>query len=672
MPSRLILPWAFLLAAFAFSQDARKPTAVPVVSVEPACPEWRSPAVPGQRSLPPHITVRYNPNAPGARLTSAQSVSLFLANVRPNPAETTTMPLTRAADGTWQTEFDAQPFTLMMFFFKDEQNRTDNNRGEYWDMPICRDGEPFSMAISERASTYGGRLIAPGIQRAPDLARAIEILKDGLKRKPADYGLYFSLWNDELKAGGESRSAYQQVSGELDAFITSHGSEPDALRQISDFVAFEHQKLLPGAVERFRQAVTALPETAQPAQLASSPGTVSHSPSEERFRADVRRTVSDILADFDFRTPDSEQDPKRQVEGFLAFAGKYPDNIPFTGIAYARAFQDEKEMNDTTGAEAVFDKWAAFDGENRDPLVAMAHFYVDHKMKLDRAVQLLNAAAALSAKGRSGPPKSYMFLELGYGAAGDAGKIAFLRGQANLLLNNLRTARTDLEAAAKAMPDKPDVLYALGQVREKMGDNTQALDAYLAAASAPYQESGAPREAYERMFLAQNLGTKDDADQKLFTRIAANARIAAAQYTPMPLDRPAPKFTFTDLAGNSFDNKAAQGKPTVLSFWSVWCGPCVPELPAFQDFQKQHPDVNLLAVAIGNKPEDVKALLSSRKLNTLRVAIRNDWPQEFGVNEVPTTIVIDRFGHVQFVHVGQLADVAAILRQDLAALPTPN
>ena len=51
--------------------------------------------------------------------------------------------------------------------------------------------------------------------------------------------------------------------------------------------------------------------------------------------------------------------------------------------------------------------------------------------------------------------------------------------------------------------------------------------------------------------------------------------------------------------------------------------------------------------------------------------VRN-WPQEFGVNEGPTTIVIDHLGHIQFVHVGQLSDLLAILDKDLDALGTPN
>jgi hypothetical protein len=131
MPSRLILLLAFLIANFAFAQEASKPTAVNVASVEPACPELRGPAIIGKPMLPPHITIRYNPNAPGARLASAQSVSLVRAKVHQEP---TIMPMVRAADGTWQAEFDAY-FNLIIFSSKDGQGRIDNNRGECRDIP---------------------------------------------------------------------------------------------------------------------------------------------------------------------------------------------------------------------------------------------------------------------------------------------------------------------------------------------------------------------------------------------------------------------------------------------------------------------------------------------------------------------------------------------------------
>jgi hypothetical protein len=97
-----------------------------------------------------------------------------------------------------------------------------------------------------------------------------------------------------------------------------------------------------------------------------------------------------------------------------------------------------------------------------------------------------------------------------------------------------------------------------------MGNSAQALKAYLAAASAPYQESRAPREAYDRLFQAQKLGTNQDAEQRILAEAAGTARRTAAQYTPVAINRPAPKFTFADLVGKRFDNQKAS-LPSLLS-----------------------------------------------------------------------------------------------------------
>ena len=70
--------------------------------------------------------------------------------------------------------------------------------------------------------------------------------------------------------------------------------------------------------------------------------------------------------------------------------------------------------------------------------------------------------------------------------------------------------------------------------------------------------------------------------------------------------------------------------------------------------------------------EDVRSFLSTHNLRTLHVGLSADWPKDFGLNAVPASIVIDRFGQIQFVHVGQLADFGSILGKDLDVLPKPN
>jgi thiol-disulfide isomerase/thioredoxin len=358
----------------------------------------------------------------------------------------------------------------------------------------------------------------------------------------------------------------------------------------------------------------------------------------------------------------------------LAYAREYP-NSNQTADAFIRAFNDEASLNDGDGAEHVFTAWSEWDPKNPDPLAVLARFYIDRKIKLDRSVDLLNQALVLFRASnpratRSGSDRSIKarMFSLVAPFSDSNGRIEFLRGQAYLLLNRLPEAQADLEAAVTATPDKPEVQSAVGEVREKMGDAKAALEAYLAAASAPYNSTEEARSSYERLFVAQGLGSRKLADSKLFARIEENDRKLAAQYTPVALDRSAPEFLFHEMNGRRFDNKTAKGKPTVIDFWTVWCGACTLELPALQRFQSLHPEVNVLTVAIDEKPQEVNTFLAKNKLKSLRVAVTPEVPKELTSAAYPTTVVLDASGQIQFVHEGVLPDVSGILQRDLDAL----
>jgi thiol-disulfide isomerase/thioredoxin len=378
----------------------------------------------------------------------------------------------------------------------------------------------------------------------------------------------------------------------------------------------------------------------------------------------VQPEVTRDLAEFDYWSIDlSRQDPREKAQAYLALAAKYPASLRVDS-AYQDAFQCEKEANDIAAAEAIYEKVVAANPKSIWPFLELAQLYIDKKIKPERAVELLDKAQKIYDE--SEPPPSPVH----YRRITD--NLEPLRGQAHLLLKNWPAARADFEAAFKAAPDKPELAYALGQTCEQMGDKAAALDAYLAAATAGYQQNPSPGEAYERLFVALGLGTKQQAEERIASRIAESNRSAATEYTPLALNRPAPDFAFTDLSGKRFDNESGKGKPTVITFWGIWCAPCIAELPGIAKFQIQHPEANALAVEIGNKPDDVKAFLAAHKLTALHVATRRDWPEEFGLTGAPTTIVLDRFGQIQFLHAGRLANVEAILGKDLEALPASN
>ncbi len=581
-------------------------------------------------------------------MSDPQELTLVLAHAKGIRFDALTIPMIRTSGGSWRADYTPDKNYIpgySIFFFEDEKERVDNNGSRYWEILNCRNGEPDELAVDAQSSTYEGRLLAPGIQRPPDLTRAVEILKADLKRHPARYSHYFSMWRYQLQLGRASAAVYQQVGSDLDAFIGAHGNESGALRQTVGFVASEQQKLPPSVVQRFRDAIAALPHTAELVQHDQTgrlyPISRNDAPRVERFRAGLKREAADMLAELDYRAIDLERaNLRKKAADYFAFAAGHPENSR-AGEAYGRAFEYDKAFNEVAGAEAVFEKWAAFDPLNPNPPLAMAEFYVARKTALDHAVKLLDTAAALYLESQA--PSSHRHFRL------QPGRLEFLRGQAHRMLKDLPAARADLEAAAKAAPGDPDIPWTLGQVCEEMGDNTHALEAYLSAASAPYQESPAPREAYERLFIAQGMGSEQDAGRRLLAEVAARIRRAAAEYTPIAMTRPAPEFAFTDLAGRRFDNRAAQGKPAILTFWAIWCAPCIAELPALEKFQQQHPGANLLAVEIGHQPGEVKAFLAAHNLKTLHVAETADWPREFGAAAIPLAIVMDRFGQIQFI-----------------------
>jgi Tfp pilus assembly protein PilF len=519
------------------AQKASAPPAeVSVVTVEPACMEWVEAAERLGPTMPPHLTIHYNPRARGARLASAQALTLVIATQNVAGFDSAKIPMTRKADGFWQAEFTPKPShsitSYSIFFFEDEKNAIDNHAGQYWDILDCERGEPNPFAVLRQAWTYEGPLVAPGIQRAPDLARALAILKADLEVHPGHYNRdYYEVWNYELKLGSESPSAYELVGRELDAFLAEHSKSFHAMLELASFIGTRQRELPSGLVQHFRQAANALPES----------------------------EAGQINSEVDYLLLSSEEDEQKQAQGYVALAEKYPQS-PHRTSAYERAFNCELELKDVAGAEAVLEKLTALDRESAWPLLSMAQLYIDQKIKLDRAVKLLDAADATLTE---------------YGARYSPGALAmererteFLRGQAYLLLGDLPQARAHLETAAQSKPDDPKVLYALGDVCERTGDKAKALEAYFTAACAPYEESSAPREAYERLFVAQKQGTAENAEQKVLERVTQNTRRAAAEYTPIPFNRPAPKFSFTDLHGKPFDNQAAKGKPALLTFWS--------------------------------------------------------------------------------------------------------
>lgn len=134
--------------------------------------------------------------------------------------------------------------------------------------------------------------------------------------------------------------------------------------------------------------------------------------------------------------------------------------------------------------------------------------------------------------------------------------------------------------------------------------------------------------------------------------LAAGALVVVGWLRAPDLPQKAPDFTLVDLDGQEVRLADLRGRTVVLNFWATWCGPCRLEIPAFTAYAASHPDVAVLGVAVDGSRAELKA--AARKLG-IRYPVLIADPETrsaYGVEVLPTTVIIDADGDVASAHSG--------------------
>ena len=121
----------------------------------------------------------------------------------------------------------------------------------------------------------------------------------------------------------------------------------------------------------------------------------------------------------------------------------------------------------------------------------------------------------------------------------------------------------------------------------------------------------------------------------------------------------APDFSLKDATGATVKLADLKGKVVLLNFWATWCGPCKVEIPWFIEFQQTYKDRNFTVLGVSMDDDgwaSVKPYVTEKKIN-YRVVIGDDALARIygGVESLPTTFVIDRFGRIASSHVGLIS-----------------
>ena len=136
----------------------------------------------------------------------------------------------------------------------------------------------------------------------------------------------------------------------------------------------------------------------------------------------------------------------------------------------------------------------------------------------------------------------------------------------------------------------------------------------------------------------------------------SNSVKAASTVKPEKDRHVAPDFSLKDATGKTVKLSEYRGKVVLLNFWATWCEPCQIEIPWFIDLQQTYKDRDF--VVLGASMDDdgwdsVKPYIEKRKINYRMVIANEELSAKFGgVENLPTTFIIDREGRIATTHVG--------------------
>jgi thiol-disulfide isomerase/thioredoxin len=162
--------------------------------------------------------------------------------------------------------------------------------------------------------------------------------------------------------------------------------------------------------------------------------------------------------------------------------------------------------------------------------------------------------------------------------------------------------------------------------------------------------------------------------------LALFAILAAA---PTRLGAAEPDIRVVDLAGLDAALRAQRGHAVLLTFWAIWCEPCVEELPGLLEVGRDFRDRGGVVLTVSydlmvpgaTRPEvlrQMREFVAARQVDA--PVLIYDGPDYDAINArlglpgiVPATLVIDRAGTILERHVGR-ADKAHFTAMMLRAL----
>jgi len=139
---------------------------------------------------------------------------------------------------------------------------------------------------------------------------------------------------------------------------------------------------------------------------------------------------------------------------------------------------------------------------------------------------------------------------------------------------------------------------------------------------------------------------------------AVRLKMAGAHSKVVRMDKPLPEFALERMDGTPIALSELQGRVTVMDFWGTWCPPCVQEMPVLKEVAAGYSGNSMVQFMLvnpemyGDEPGKIRAFLQKQ---SVAIPVALDPSQscfKLGAMQFPTTLVIDRHGHVRYERSG--------------------
>ena len=107
------------------------------------------------------------------------------------------------------------------------------------------------------------------------------------------------------------------------------------------------------------------------------------------------------------------------------------------------------------------------------------------------------------------------------------------------------------------------------------------------------------------------------------------------------------------LDGQAISLRDLRGKVVLVEFWSTTCGPCIADFPALKRIYSTYHDrgFEIFAICLHASAAKIETFTTEHELPWLqvchdRIEGNDEWAKQFGIQAVPTTMLIDQTGKV--------------------------